>query len=298
MNNTNLSVVIATIGNPCLLNTINLINSGTIIPDEILICIPRKFNNLNLIYLGWENIYIIETECIGQVQQRIQGFIKAKFDYVIQIDDDIIIEKNCFENLITCMKKLDCNTAVGPTFYELNDLNNAIPLINNKYYESLITPSTKFRRLYNHFLHGKSFFEGGEITNTGFNIPINPKSNNNLISTEWLAGGCILHLRKNLFLTNYYPFQGKAYCEDILHSYYLKKCGVNFYITTKASCCIKIDNIKMNNIQKYYYILNEFKARFLCVKLYKKSMIKTLIWYFIHYVSILSISIINKLKFA
>ena len=65
------SVVIPTLGGQCLVTTIQQLNSGTLIPDEILICIPEEeayklvsldFQNtkvLKRIYCKWmEHIYI------------------------------------------------------------------------------------------------------------------------------------------------------------------------------------------------------------------------------------------------
>ena len=46
----------------------------------------------------------------------------------------------------------------------------------------------------------------------------------NLHEVEWLPGGCILHSKKNLIKKNYFNFKyKKAYCEDLIHSYFLKK---------------------------------------------------------------------------
>ena len=72
------SVVIPTLGGNILNDTIDNLNTGTIKPDEILICIPEKFkNNLNI--QNYDNVEILTTSFMGQVPQRLYGFKKAKF---------------------------------------------------------------------------------------------------------------------------------------------------------------------------------------------------------------------------
>jgi hypothetical protein len=53
---------------------------------------------------------------------------------------------------------------------------------------------------------------------------------------EWLAGGCILHRKENLITENYFPFSGKAYCEDLMHSILLRKNNIDLWITKNVVC--------------------------------------------------------------
>jgi len=81
-------VVVATLGGESLLKTIECLNSSSVIPNKILICIPA-----NYFYetkdLHFNNIEIIQTQSKGQVFQRSEGFKKAMCEFVMQIDDDI-----------------------------------------------------------------------------------------------------------------------------------------------------------------------------------------------------------------
>ena len=120
------SVVIPSLGEKQLENTLIHLNNGTIIPDEILICIPKsyapkfdchKFHNLKFVF----------TEKMGQVKQRIEGFKLAKNKYILQMDSDLVLEKNCLHlplisflillNLLSCIdsyrKRIISNLVFG-----------------------------------------------------------------------------------------------------------------------------------------------------------------------------------------
>ena len=77
----------------------------------------------------------------------------------------------------------------------------------------------------------------GTISKSGnnFGYDIN-YMRNEIVKVDWLAGGCVLHHKKNLVTTNYYPFSGKAYCEDLIHSVLLRNNKINLYLTKNVIC--------------------------------------------------------------
>ena len=103
-----------------------------------------------------------------------------------------------------------------------------------------------------------------------------------LIETDWLPGGCILHLKNNLVMFDYYPFKGKAFCEDLIHSHFLKKKN-KLFITKKAICktSFPIFPKDKTNFRKF---LDAFK--FFTIDLENKNYIRYSI-----------ISLIYKLRF-
>ena len=110
------SVVIPTLGGKCLIKTINSLLKSSISPFEILICIPEE-NKVTKLLKSQPNVKIIETKKRGQVFQRSVGFLKAKCDYVLQLDDDEILDVDCIKNLLE-------------TFYNQNtSLMSVAPLI-------------------------------------------------------------------------------------------------------------------------------------------------------------------------
>ena len=88
-----LSVVIPTLGGIQLKDTIKALQNSSIQPLEILICIPNSSELLVNIDLS-DNVEIIRTNKKGQVFQRMTGFLAAKGELVLQIDDDVCLEKN------------------------------------------------------------------------------------------------------------------------------------------------------------------------------------------------------------
>ena len=93
MNNSQLlpiSVVIPTIGTRDLKPTIDSIFSGTYIPKEVLLCIPQNQPFILNKKYKKQNIRIIKCPEKGQVKQRIYGFENVNYDFVLQLDDDII----------------------------------------------------------------------------------------------------------------------------------------------------------------------------------------------------------------
>jgi len=72
----------------------------------------------------------------------------------------------------------------------------------------------------------------------------------NTEEVQWLAGGCILHHRENLIIDDFFPFSGKAYCEDLIHSTLLRNNNVRMWVTKNVVC--ELDSLVENEtvIQK------------------------------------------------
>ena len=274
------SVVIATLGGDSLFRTINNINCGTIVPDEILLCIPAELA-YKLNHYSFTNIKIVKTDKYGQVYQRIQGFKVSKYDFVLQLDDDIILENNCLKIMLDTLSNLDIKSAICPVYYSNNiDENNS--LIKHPFYQKLVNPENYLRKLYNKLLHGKMKFNDGEITYASINIHFNPSERNErYYELKWLPGGCVLHRKSNLYLDNYFLYSGKAFCEDIMHSFLLKKNGIKLFVSRYSFCVLTLENetMGMSSIKKLNYLFNEFKARLLYAKFSNSSYLRLIFFY-------------------
>ena len=78
--------------------------------------------------------------------------------------------------------------------------------------------------LRNYLIFGQLKSKMGVITSIGYNSWFENKDfKNNFYNVEWLPGGCILFRKEDLIEKNFYPYKGKAYCEDILHSILLRE---------------------------------------------------------------------------
>lgn len=225
-----LSIVIPTLGYECINETVSYLNNGPNRPKEIIIVIPEGFE-VNASFETFENVMILKSPLKGQVKQRIFGFKHATERYILQLDDDIWIDQNNMSNLLEALKKLDKNSAVAPAFLK-KGTSNSIYIYESgfKAYINNIVQFFVLRGAWGIKKMGKITFGG---INFGVNYSLTDKEN---YPCDWLAGGCVLHHADQVYLENFYPFEGKAYSEDLFHSFYLKKSGINLYSNTKTFC--------------------------------------------------------------
>jgi len=260
------SVVIATLGGD-LSKTIYSINNGSLKPDEIIISLPdssRSILNSSL----HSNLKLIYANQYGQVIQRLKGFKEAKGDYVLQVDDDVILDRYCLENLVNFLKKNSCKLAASPCLYDLDG--------NSLYIQQ---GEKAFAKIYYRLINGKKKFLPGGITLAGTNLGVTP--NNILgdyIKVQWQPGGCILHKRNNLYMHNYYPFSGKAYSEDLIHSFLLRRDGIKLFVLKNAKCSTKA----CMNLLSFKELTSDFKSRRYFVRLADLSLSRMYIHYFFY----------------
>jgi hypothetical protein len=247
------TVVIPTLGDDCLDATLNALNQGTVIPEKILICIPKKFVSKVIDY-SLPNLEIVKSKEKGQVAQRALGFAAADTQYVIQLDDDIIVDSLCLETLLDTADSLGKNVAVAPSF------------LNAKTGKSLykINTTSKFKKLYFWILNGKKGYQPGTLTLAGTCFGIdNEEAVDSEIEVDWLPGGCVLHHRDNVITENYYPFPGKAYGEDFFFSILAREKGIKLYVSTKATCLVEpvtpAQKMKFTDFRRYFF--DELKVR-------------------------------------
>ncbi len=228
-----LSVVIATLGGQSLVPTINRLNQGSVRPNEILVCIPNG-GAFTPDLSNYENVRIILTPCRGQVAQRAYGFRQAKYEFVLQLDDDMSVDSNCVELLLEAMQNLGPTAVVSPAL-----INEAT---GRSVYECPGNPKFLLN-IYYWLMNGKYGYKPGSIDKAGSAIGIDPSSTNTrFVEVEWLAGGCVLHRRINLVREDFWRRPGKAYYEDILHSHLLRQKGLNLFVDTLARCEIEVMN--------------------------------------------------------
>ncbi|MDP9200443.1 MAG: glycosyltransferase [Gemmatimonadota bacterium] len=223
------SVVIPTLGGQSLARTIDQLNRGTLLPAEILVCIPEEHRH-RVVNLAHSNVRVIGTSVRGQVAQRIEGFKSARNEYVLQLDDDVVVDPHCLERLVAAVAATDGNYSVAAALRHA-DTDESV-------YARYAKPS--LGKFYYVLLNGARGYAPGTVTAAGTEIGVDPAcSNRTLYDVEWLPGGCVLHSRRNLVLQNYYPHAGKAYCEDLYQSRRLSEMGVGMRIASDAIAWIE-----------------------------------------------------------
>ncbi len=255
MNNLNtVSIVIPTIGRENLKLTLNSIRFSNYEVKEVILVIPKKFDfYFELSDFEDLKLIILKTEKSGQVYQRVEGFKIATGDFILQLDDDIEFDNNLIRNLVKRIQILPEKSSIAP-------------LLTNIKGESVYRKSfTKFSRLFYALFYFDFSLKEGSINHFGKSIGIETK--NRIFEVDWLPGGCLIHKRSNLILEDYFPFQTKAFMEDLFHSYYLKRKGINLYLDSHVSAniiepeCELLVNSLINNkinefkIRKYYFKL-------------------------------------------
>jgi hypothetical protein len=252
------SVVIATLGNKSLINTIESLNSTKYKPKQILVCIPLELKTNVDLQNKFDNVIIHYTSKFGQVYQRSEGFKIATEKYVLQLDDDIIFTGLNLKDLLSDLNELDDKSAIGPQYF---NLTKNIFCYTNFYGLKKIESY-----LIEYFLGGSKFGKKrmGTISKSGqnFNYDINYMKQD-MVQVEWLAGGCVLHLKKNLITYDFYPFSGKAYCEDLIHSFLLTENSIKLFLTKNVICNLedtyepigKLEILKEKTARNYLLIL-------------------------------------------
>jgi hypothetical protein len=219
------TVVIPTLGGDTLRGTIECLNQGSVAPDEILVCIPAADAH-RVVDFSFPNVKAVITDCRGQVAQRAVGFRVATCEIVMQLDDDILVDEHCIENLRAKIVQRP-NAVVGPSM-------GCKGMISFPYERKT---RTAFFRLYFWLLAGSSGYEYGRITRAGTEIGTAFRdADGEVFEVDWLPGGCVMHHRENLIEEDFYPFEGKAFCEDLYHSHFLKKKGVDLLVEPRAVC--------------------------------------------------------------
>jgi glycosyltransferase involved in cell wall biosynthesis len=275
-----MSVVIPSLGGD-LSKTLDSLNSGTVKPDEIIICVPNKSHSVKGLSI-YKNTVVVYAEKYGQVYQRICGFKVANGDYILQIDDDIVVSSDCLELLMSSMINSQGKVAVSPCWF---NLANSEPLHQYKRTGILMFS-------YYWILNGVRGYSPGEVSLAGTNFGVNPKEvHGEIINVDWQPGGCVLHNKKNLILDNYYPYEGKAYSEDLIHSFLLRQFGVSLLVNVKAICMTHLNP----RLSKFGEIVSDFKAKRYFVKLANLSLVRMIACYIIQ-IALLTIFAMTNIK--
>lgn len=223
--NQSVSVVIATLGGDFLQGTIKALMQGSLPPAEILICIPTEHAHKTQ-HLANDVVRNLAIDIRGQVKQRAYGFTQVKHDLVLQLDDDTHVEEHSLRDLVKLLKQLGPGNAIGPVYYGpvskscIHSLQNG--LIKN-IFDCVVCAAP----------WGKK--KMGALTSVGLNYGVDDKhTDKDLLQVGWLPGACVLAHRNELITEDYFPFSGKAYCEDILHSFFKKQKGTRLWVATRV----------------------------------------------------------------
>ena len=234
---------------------------------NIIISVPPNFSKKNKIINKFDKgILIIKSDKKGQVNQRQFGYKFVNTEYLMHMDDDIFINMKSLKILLNQFENLPRKSSIAPRVIIKND-NNEEPFL---------------KKYVNLFIYNDPNPKPGTMSKFTFDIPPNLPldSKKSIESVDWIPGGISLIRTEHIIKKKYYNFEGKAYCEDLLHSNLLKNDGVKLFISNKSFYKTEIKNYKDLKIEQFIkFIKNDFKAR----NYYRKAIKNPLIPFFIAY---------------
>jgi hypothetical protein len=213
--------------------------------SEIILSVPKnKKNHLEHMISRYKNVKILSVNRRSQVYQRIQGFKAANENQILQLDDDIFINIKSIKILIKRIIQLDSRRCFAPIYKDFN--GNFLHKKKNSilYKIHLIIMLLLFGSIKK--INEMGSFDNALVYYGEFNSNILLK----YLEVDWLLGGCIIHKKKNLILNNFFPFNGKSFCEDLIHSIKLKNKGIKLYVDRDAFVLCKQED-SINNFKQF-----------------------------------------------
>jgi|688.fasta_scaffold35932_5 hypothetical protein len=246
MQNIPISIVIPSLGDKKVIKVIDFLNKDKNYKiSEIILSVPKnKKNHLEHIISRYKNVKILSVNRRSQVYQRIQGFKAANENQILQLDDDIFINIKSIKILIKRIIQLDSRRCFAPIYKDFN--GNFLHKKKNSilYKIHLIIMLLLFGSIKK--INEMGSFDNALVYYGEFNSNILLK----YLEVDWLLGGCIIHKKKNLILNNFFPFNGKSFCEDLIHSIKLKNKGIKLYVDRDAFVLCKQED-SINNFKQF-----------------------------------------------
>lgn len=231
-----LSVVIPTIGRDVLYECLSVIENWGSSPKEVIVVLP---SDSSFSLKSYKSKLILKQfrSPKGQVNQRTFGFHKSTGEFVLQLDDDVLLHGEVIELMIDRLRQSN-DLAIGPIWYAVSSRQ---PFFKAPTHRLTRAKDAVLARL----LGSTGTFQSrmGRISSSGVPFPVDPTlMSNQTMEVEWLSGGCVLHRRSNLLLENYYPYRGRASHEDLFHSWKLRMRGIKLVVVKDAIVFTYIQN--------------------------------------------------------
>ena len=264
----NVSLVVASHnGKKKLPKLLNSIKSNRLQPKEIIICGTNKVD-ISLIKkkdLKLLNVNFIISKIKNQVFQRKKALEKITGEYILQLDDDIVLENNFFNFLNFHIKKKKKNI-ITMSLVVIPDLKEQAYRWNIYFRNNLY-----FRLLMRIFNYGKRI-KYMSILPSGRICPYLPdafiKSTRVLKNLEWTNSLICYHKSALKYFDSKYDFNNKkSYYEDVIFSHSLYKKGFKLQIDPKLRAIHpyfnQLDiNTHLRTLKTQYFIVKKFKKNY------------------------------------
>jgi len=219
------TVVITTLGSPDLSKTLDCIRRSSVSVKSIFICIPDRLRHLVDAFAD-STVSIVPSAAQGQVLQRLAGFNIVCTSLVLQIDDDIIFSADVIKTTYEAALLLGPGFSVGGCIDRNDEFIHKTSITSNKL--------KFFRRLFLWLIAGAPMEDSKRIgkfsKQTWCQLVPSGYDSKSYLPVDLLSGGFCMSWASELVLHNYYPFPGKAYKEDLLHSIERTKKGIQHIV--------------------------------------------------------------------
>ena len=116
----NLSVIIPSLGSGSLYDVLNNLLLSSLVPEEIIVCVPY-LSNFDFKKINHKNIIVIQSNIKSQVVQRLLAFRRSTKKYVMQLDDDVFLHKNAISNLLAHCLSSKKGSCFAPIYLNKNN---------------------------------------------------------------------------------------------------------------------------------------------------------------------------------
>jgi hypothetical protein len=265
-----ITVVIATLGGKVLNQTIACLNQGEGVPAEILICIPEvEAANANCVTAN-DSVHVIQTPCRGQVAQRAFGLRMVSQPFAMQLDDDVILPADTLAALYAALLEKGPGHVVAPFFRTQLSGEHCTRYVEG--FRGFV------RNCHASLICGAAFGKQrmGCIApcGIGFGVPMSRRTER-LVESEWLPGGVALCHTTDLITSNYYPFVGKAYSEDLIHSILWRSHGCQLWTALDVSAMIDV------SVESFVWssVMARYRAHVYVAMMVGTSVWRTRLWF-------------------
>ena len=248
---------------------INSIKNNYFHPKEIIICGTNK-NDISLIdrkKLRSLNVRFLLSKVKNQVYQRRFALKKITQEYILQLDDDIVLENNFFNNLYFHIKNRK-KKFITMSLVVIPELKEQAYRWNLYYRKNLY-----FRILLRFFNYGREI-KYMSILPSGRICPYLPEGFINktkvLKNLEWTNSLICYHKSVLDYSNEDYKVKKneKSFYEDVIFSHNLYKKGFKLQIDPKLRAIHpyydQLDlNTHLRTIKTQYYIVNKFNKNYI-----------------------------------
>ena len=193
-------------------------------PKEIIICGTSEFDisSISKEFLINNNVIFIVSEIANQTYQRKLALSKVKTSYILQLDDDLILDSNAIGNYCRHFNEPNTNKKIVCGYTILPNGEHMSYRVQNLYKNSRLI------RIFYKIINGFKDVKNMSILKSGRIFPLVLDHNNN-DKPEWLSSCLMFHkdAMDNQVNTNFENiiFKGKAYYEDVFFTSLLRKKG-------------------------------------------------------------------------